>query len=332
MRSDNIITNMNKYYTEEEISFLKENYPTLGCKGCADAIGRTINSVSDKARKLGLKVKCVYYTEKETQFILDNYERWGAAYCGKILNKNSENIGSKARRMGLSALNSIKHPDMCPNFNHKIIDNPTKEFAYALGFIWADGYISNYKSISKGKESESHRIEWQIVKPDADCIIPIFETFSKWSRCYREYHNNPTWQMSSSQVINNRWFYKFLNELGFSPNDKNNGFGSCLEYLPQELHEYFILGFFDGDGHIKYTDESKVVSFTSGIDYNWSSLCNILDGLGIYHIVRKYTHPSKGHKSSKLVIGRKVEIDKFYDKFIKPNLDFGLLRKRPIIK
>jgi hypothetical protein len=312
-------------YTEYELQFLKDNYPTRGRKFCAESLGRTVDGIKDKVKNMML-VSDDKYTRDELEFINENYEKWGGAYCAKVLGRSHDSLGNKARSMGLTADTAIKHPDMCPNFDSCVIESPTKEFAYGLGFIWADGYITNYTTDGV----EHHRIEWEVIKTDADVILPIFETFSTWSRYFRK--RRGTWKETSTQTINNRWCYKLLNELGFSPKDKNDGFGKCLEYLPKELHKFFILGFFDGDGYMGYTDKVKQVSFTSCIDYDWNTLGGVLTELGIEYRINKYTHPTKGHKSSKLFISKRVEVDKFYKEFINPNLDFGLLRKRPIIQ
>ena len=47
-------------YSEEEIKFIKENYPTKGSKYCAIELGRSINAINKKIKKLGLKIKWKY--------------------------------------------------------------------------------------------------------------------------------------------------------------------------------------------------------------------------------------------------------------------------------
>lgn len=45
---------MRKFWTEEEISFLQENYPNKGSAFCEEKLKRTNRAVRDKARKLGI--------------------------------------------------------------------------------------------------------------------------------------------------------------------------------------------------------------------------------------------------------------------------------------
>ena len=47
-------------YSEEEINFIKENYPTKGSKYCAIELGRSVSAMNKKIKKLGLKIKWKY--------------------------------------------------------------------------------------------------------------------------------------------------------------------------------------------------------------------------------------------------------------------------------
>lgn len=44
-----------KYYSTEELSFLKKNYPVNGAKYCAAKLGRTESSIHNEIVKLGLR-------------------------------------------------------------------------------------------------------------------------------------------------------------------------------------------------------------------------------------------------------------------------------------
>jgi len=46
----------NRYtkWEPEDEQYLKDNYPLLGAKVCADRLGRTLFSINDRARRLGL--------------------------------------------------------------------------------------------------------------------------------------------------------------------------------------------------------------------------------------------------------------------------------------
>ena len=95
---------MAKFYTEEEINFLKEFGPKFGPKICADKLGRGLEGVKSKFYKLNIPISGGDVTEEEIKSLVFN-----SSYVDL-------NIEFK---------------------NHK---NP-KELAYWLGFFWADGYI-----------------------------------------------------------------------------------------------------------------------------------------------------------------------------------------------
>lgn len=95
---------MAKFYTEEEINFLKEFGPKYGPKICADKLGRGLEGVKSKFYKLGISISGESVSEEEIASLTFNSSF-------KELNIEFE--------------------------NHK---NP-KELAYWLGFFWADGYI-----------------------------------------------------------------------------------------------------------------------------------------------------------------------------------------------
>lgn len=95
---------MAKFYTEEEINFLKEFGPKFGPKICADKLGRGLEGVKSKFYKLNIPISGEDVTEEEIKSLVFN-----SSYVD--LNIEFE--------------------------NHK---NP-KELAYWLGFFWADGYI-----------------------------------------------------------------------------------------------------------------------------------------------------------------------------------------------
>lgn len=95
---------MAKFYTEDEIKFLKEFGPQFGPKVCADKLGRGIEGVKSKFYKLGIRITNNGISEEENKTL-----HFNNSYCPL----NIDFTGHK---------------------------NP-KELAYWLGFFWADGYI-----------------------------------------------------------------------------------------------------------------------------------------------------------------------------------------------
>lgn len=47
-------------YSEDEINFIKENYPKYGSKYCAEKLNRSINAINKKIKKMGLEINWKY--------------------------------------------------------------------------------------------------------------------------------------------------------------------------------------------------------------------------------------------------------------------------------
>lgn len=60
-RNNNLKHYKSVKYTDEEIEFIKENYPIYGSKYCADALNRSVNAINKKIKKLGLSINWKYY-------------------------------------------------------------------------------------------------------------------------------------------------------------------------------------------------------------------------------------------------------------------------------
>lgn len=95
---------MAKFYTEEEINFLKEFGPKFGPKICADKLGRGLEGVKSKFYKLNIPISGGNVSKEEIETLI---------FTSTYINLAIEFT------------------------NHQ---NP-KELAYWLGFFWADGYI-----------------------------------------------------------------------------------------------------------------------------------------------------------------------------------------------
>lgn len=96
---------MAKFYSKEEIDFLKEYAPKIGAALCAEKLNRNVNSIRTKLCRL----------------------------------KISSNIDSSISKEELSKINfQSSFKDLNLDFNSS---RTPKELAYFLGFFWADGYV-----------------------------------------------------------------------------------------------------------------------------------------------------------------------------------------------
>lgn len=86
-------------WTKEEEQFLRDNYGEHGPAYCAEKLGRTYNSVQQRARKLNLKAG---WSEQEEQFLTNNYAEHGPTYCAKQLNRTYASVNIKASKLNLT--------------------------------------------------------------------------------------------------------------------------------------------------------------------------------------------------------------------------------------
>ena len=116
-----------------------------------------------------------------------------------------------------------------------IFDNIDDEYkAYWLGFIYADGSITN-----------DGIFEIQLAEKDFEHLIK-FKNFIKWE-------NEIKFKDSTKSVritFRNKYFTNQLNKLGVVPN--KSLILSYPDFIPDFLQRHFIRGYFDGDGCIHF--------------------------------------------------------------------------------
>jgi len=125
---------MKLVWTEDKINYLQNNYSNLPAEELAANLNTTVNSVYQKAYKLGLKgrengswnkdkIKCL--NEQEINFIKENYTNYGAKYCANKLNKVTSSIQKIANKLGLKVNISISTRNNL-EFMEKLRNNTSK--------------------------------------------------------------------------------------------------------------------------------------------------------------------------------------------------------------
>lgn len=98
-----------RFWTGEDVKFLKKFYPTKGSKYVADALGRTLPSVRHHAQRLGLSaigsLPFRYYSPKEIIFIKKHYPLKGAEYVAQKLGRSPSSIYFKANKLRVERQN-----------------------------------------------------------------------------------------------------------------------------------------------------------------------------------------------------------------------------------
>lgn len=168
------------------------------------------------------------------------------------------------------------------------LENP--ELQYWLGYICADG------NIQYSKQHRQYKVSLHSV--DEEVILKFKKFFGKIVNI----HRRPTGVIEG--YINSKELCEyFMNTLNIQP-------AKSLTLIPNvEFTKNFILGYFDGDGSITNSTESRTryeTKFTSGSKEFLEKISELLTKEGIYHTI-----DSKGNAFD-LNMYKKEESRRFY--------------------
>jgi len=151
----------------------------------------------------------------------------------------------------------------------------TKEMAYMLGLLWADGYLNKNGSI----------FIYGVVE-DMDFLSETLLKTGKWT-FYKRHRANR--KPSYSAYLNDKNLYSFLVEQDYR--DRTKSADKILSHLSDELIPYWFRGLSDGDGSFYISKDSKTKQFgcTSGAEQDWSFFSSLLDRLGVKYGIQRLT-------------------------------------------
>lgn len=207
------------------------------------------------------------WTKEEDDFIRNN-NNLSTKQLMDALGRSQESISTRKKNLHIKQDVHDYVADFSAN---------TKESAYSLGFIFADGYVFHHPKNNYGG------VAINILSTDALFLDkPLLKT-SIWNT--RTFVRAGTKKPQKSYRIGSNDLYNFLyNDLDFKY--KNQFFSQKIfDFLPEELHRYFWRGYFDGDGCI-YTQERQGWNglkcfIAASHDFDWSYLQNLCSSMGI---------------------------------------------------
>jgi hypothetical protein len=180
-------------------------------------------------------------------------------------------------------------------------------FIYFLGYLWADG------SVSKDKKSTTLYIQEEDAREILPNISKIGEILSKPFSTGLSKPKKAHWKTMMRFYSGDNDLYYFLVQNGYLDKSKKPP-TKILEIIPEEKHNLFYLGFFDGDGCAYNGEKSHKLycfSFSGPFDYDWGFLeakfCELDIKSRIYRYKRK-----KGANSSILATGM-FHVEKWSD-------------------
>lgn len=91
-----------KNYTQEELEYIRENYNNMTVQELATKLNKSVGSVGNAVRKMGLK-KQIHksWTDDEINYLKNNYIDKTSEEIGKYLNRSVNSINAERDRLGL---------------------------------------------------------------------------------------------------------------------------------------------------------------------------------------------------------------------------------------
>ena len=166
---------------------------------------------------------------------------------GKEYNIDRRTLSKKFKDMGIDIINRTN----MLKFNDLVFDTiDTEEKAYWLGFIFADGYISNTNSVYKNV------FELSLKLLDIEHLYK-FNKFMEHSDINHVKHDS----YRCRWCIMNKHLWNTLNNYGCTPNKSLSlSFPDKDVFKNSQLIRHFIRGYFDGDGSITFYKYVHTVS------------------------------------------------------------------------
>lgn len=268
---------------------------------------------------------CNRYQKDEIEFIKKNVEQYGISVCAEKLGRTKSAIKGKVKRMFgrtdfkcSATQEEIEKLEFKKQFKEFTLDfsecEYPKELAYFLGCFWSDGTVQ-----------PGHGYAIEILKDDADNIRDIFNkvaTFYESNRIRDGRREQVTFRLNTHKDITD--LFVFLGKYSSS----TEGFEKIINYIPIEYRNYFIRGYFDGDGCL-YISHNKTlvvqISFAGRYEQDWKYMVHYLGTLGLpCKISRRET---KIQKSSAIICSNPFQIKEFLSNIYGENDGIYLHRK-----
>jgi len=168
------------------------------------------------------------WTESDESFLKDNYLEMSSNEMSKYLPYTSGAISAKLKRLGLSKRNFLRKRDY--------------KFFYLLGWIFADGYITNQK------------IEIKISKNDIE-VLEYFKKMYPISKIYIVNDKYAKWVLSNKKICS-----EIVRDFNIHSPKSNN---LIFPNIEDQYIDYFIKGFYEGDGSLYSNGKYKNISIYS---------------------------------------------------------------------
>jgi len=237
---------------------IQERYETEGSKLLAMEYGLSRAAVTTRAGKFGISFKSrihLLWDEEKDQIIREKYPEEGASEeLQTILGVSWDDLAQRAAKLGVKFRNRLKkaarHRQIhSTHVNTKFFDVWTPDSAYTLGYIWADGCVTNHSVTPAG--TQRRQISFNCERSDKEILVQIREAMGAKHQIWdvEEEKDGKTYY-TSRLSITNTYLANRLQELHKIPSRKSHRNSNFPTNVPDNLLGHFLRGHFDGDGSV----------------------------------------------------------------------------------
>lgn len=195
--------------------------------------------------------------------------------------------------------------------------------SYALGLLWADGYLRFNKKGFRGKH-----LGIEVLAKDFEDFKSSLSTLGNLTTRDRQREGR---QKQTIGTITNLGLCEWLFERGFKDKSKVSPCG-ILKAIPAQYHRDFIRGWSDGDGCFYVNNKNNTYQFTiaGSYDQDWSAFINFLNTLEIKFRYKQVTQIQNGreNRSSYIRITNIGDLNKLTNAIYYNEVENFLTRKK----
>jgi intein/homing endonuclease len=245
-------------------------------------------------------------------------EQRSASEIGRIVGLSTNQVFGQLQKHGIRK----NKPRLTQWFNISF-KKLTDDEIYLLGFLWADGYLSN----------KNRSLQCEIILDDFLDLEKTFNNVGQWGRYLRSggfkkgVNRRKRMLLTISDVELVRKFISFdFHKKNYICPKK------LLKKIPIKKRFLFYRGYSDGDGCFYITEKAKHFFIGSTYNQDWSHIKYLFESLSIKNYSVQKIISKLNHKDSRIRVSSKDAVVKIANYLYKDRLDLGLKRKYEKVK